>query len=255
MTGLSGTEKILNAKSDLDNALKNFVENFQNCNNDKQCISLLIGEISSKHTKVLNTVNKVLAELHEEYDFFENKNLQQNYVGTVENFIPTSLNLVTSINLIATKQALTQIPVSPKSYVTMQRFINTFSEKAVKERLKKKFEEKSISVSGFTLKFYKTMKAKFIRLQLWIGIPLLLICGAATIMGETLIGKDFKGIQLIFLKAFMALSISIVASSLIEGSATVKWTLQKGLAIRAVGWVAVFLLLYFLNPASPGDVH
>jgi len=137
----------------------------------------------------------------------------------------------------------------------MQRFINTFSDNSSKANLKKQFEEKQISISGFQLKFYKTMKAKFLRLQLWVGIPLLLICGATILMGEKLIGIDFKGIQLIFLKALMALSVSIVAASLIEGSATVKWTLQKGLAIRAAGWVAVFLLLYFLNPASPGDVH
>lgn len=255
MATLTGTDKIKNAKSELDNSLRNFVTNYTNCNGDKVCVSKLIGDITTNHTNVLNTVSQVLADLHEEQDFFENKNLQRDYVGTVENFIPTSLKLIEVINGIAKKDGVTQISVSPKAYVTIQRFVNTFSEKQIIDELKDKFTEKGLSVSGFNQKYERTMKSKFIKLQLWLGVPLLLICGAAILFGENLIGSKFNGIQLIFLKAFMALTVSIVASSLIEGNATVKWSLQKGLAIRAVGWVAVFLLLYFLNPASPGDVH
>ncbi|MCA0229178.1 MAG: hypothetical protein LCH91_01860 [Bacteroidetes bacterium] len=255
MDDLSGNEKILKAKAELDETLKTFIPNYKTCNWDKECLSQLIGQVSTNHTKVLNIVNQVLAELHEEYDFFENKNLQYDYVGTVENFIPTSLKIVDGINSIAKINGLSGIKVSPKSYVTIQRFVNTFSNKATIEQLKKTFEDKNISTSGFNQKFHKTMKAKFIKLQIWLGVPLLLLCGATILFGENVIGSNFNGIQLIFLKAFMALTISIVASSLIEGNATVKWTLQKGLAIRAVGWVAVFLLLYFLNPAPPSEVY
>ncbi|HEX2968171.1 MAG TPA: hypothetical protein VHO46_03630 [Bacteroidales bacterium] len=255
MTDLSGNEKILKAKAELDQTLAEFVTSYKNCNGKKICISQLIGQISSKHTNTLNTVNQVLAEIHEEYDFFENKNLQYDYVATVENFIPTSLKIVDGINVIAKKNGIKELSVSPKSYSTLQRFVNTFSDKKTIDDLKSKFLEKNISTSGFSQKFQKTMKIKFIKLQLWLGVPLLLLCGSTILFGEKIFGNSYNGIQLIFLKAFMALTVSIVASSLIEGNATVKWTLQKGLAIRAVGWVAVFLLLYFLNPASPGDVH
>lgn len=255
MTTFSGTDKIINAKSKLDEALKNFVVNYKNCNGDKMCVSQIIGEVVSCHTKVLNTVNQVLVDLHEEYNFFDDKNLQRDFAGTVENFIPISLRLIQVINDIAKKDGVTEVTVSPKAYVTIQSFGNTFFDKQTIVLLKSKFTDMGLSISGFNQKFRKPMKGKFLKQQLWLGVPLLLICGAAILFGEKLIGSSFNGIQLIFLKALMALTISIVASSLIEGNATVKWSLQKGLAIRAVGWVAVFLLLYFLNPASPGDVH
>ncbi|MCD6067896.1 MAG: hypothetical protein K0S33_2722 [Bacteroidetes bacterium] len=251
---ISGSDQILNAKEELNKALKSFISNFNNCNTE-ECVSQLVVEMSVKHSAILNTVNKVIAELHEEKDFFENKDLQQDYVATVENFIPTSLKLIDTINQIASSKGLTKIKVSPKSYTTVQRFINTFAEESSKKNLTKSFNDKGISISGFNQKFNKTMKTKFIKLQLYIGIPLLLLCGAIILFGELLIGKSFNGIQLIFLKGFFSLSISIVAASLIEGNVNVKWTLQTGLAIRAAGWIAVFLLLYFLNPASPGDVH
>jgi hypothetical protein len=255
MAQLTGNEKILKVKSELDETLKKFAQNYQECNGSKDCISILIGEVASKHTMVLNTVNQVLAELHDEQDFFENKNLQYDYVATIENFIPTSIKLIKSINNVANKNEISEVKISIKSYSTIQRFVNTFSDEMTKNQIKNEFSKGNICISGFNQKFEKTMKAKFIKLQLWLGVPLFLLCGITILFGENIIGKDFKGIQLIFLKAFMALSVSIVASSLIEGNATVKWTLQKGLAIRAFGWVAVFLLLYFLNPASPGNVH
>lgn len=255
MPELSGNDKILMTKRELDDSLKQFVVNYKNCNSEKAGIANLIGDISTKHTNLLNTVNRVLSEVHEEEDFFQNKNLKMDYRATVENFILTSLKIVEKINIIAVKNSIPKLTISPKSYDTLQRFINTFSDNETIEKYKSKFQEKNISISGFNQKFKPSMKAKFIKLQLWLGIPLFILCGATILLGEKIIEKDFNGIQLIFLKAFMALTVSIVASSLIEGNATVKWTLQRGLAIRAVGWVAVFLLLYFLNPASPGDVH
>lgn len=255
MNGESGTDRILKAKGELDSILKGFVLEYNNCNGEKICLTQLIGKVAERHTMLLNTVNQVLAEVHEENDFFKNKNLQKDYGGTVENLIPTSLNVVESINAIAAKHNINPIIVSPKSYIVVQKFVNTFSDKETRDLLIVKFQERNISTSGFKLKFYKTMKAKFLRLQLWIGIPLLLLCGAVIFTGESYLGKIFGGIQLIYLKGLFALSLSIVGSSLIEGSAHVKWSLQKGLTIRAIGWVAVFLLIYFLNPASPGDVH
>lgn len=137
----------------------------------------------------------------------------------------------------------------------MQRFLNSFAEQKIKDEIKQKFINQNVSVTGFNQKFTRTMKSKFIRVQLWIGIPLFIICGTAILFTELITGKPFNGIQLIFLKGFFALSISIVASSLIEGNARLKWSMQQGLVFRAAGWIAVFLLLYFLNPASPGDVH
>lgn len=251
----SGNEKILEFKGELDFELKSFSKKYSTCGNEKNCISLLVGEIATKHTTILNIVNQVLSETHAESDFFEDKNLQKDYIATIENFIPISLNINDCLKMICEKHQIPYVRISDKSYMTIQRFINTFSSPEKVKEFESKFQNKNISIDGFKFKFYKTMKAKFIKLQLWVGIPLLLLSGITVIFGERIIEKDFNGIQLIFIKALISLSISIVGSSLVEGNANIHWTLRKGLTIRAVSWVAIFLLIYFLNPASPGDVH
>jgi hypothetical protein len=252
---LSHTVEILNAKVELDKALLSFYEKHPNCKGEKTKVQFLILEISKSHTNAINIVNKALADTHEESDFFYNKNAQFDYCGTIENFIITSLKLSKALNSITKKENLSATQQSKNAYITMQRFLNTFADDKTIEEIKAKFITNNISTTGFNEKFKRTMKSKFIKLQLWVGIPLLLVCGATILFTESLLGKPFNGIQLIFLKGFFALTISIVASSLIEGSARVNWTMQQGLVIRAAGWVAVFLLLYFLNPASPGEVH
>ena len=60
--------------------------------------------------------------------------------------------------------------------------------------------------------------------------------------------------QLTLTKALLALSISIVGSSLIEGNIETNWSLGKGITIRAIGWAGIFLLIYLVNPSNPGEV-
>lgn len=252
---MSHSEKILNAKTELDNALTSFLKTYPNCKNQRNKVRHLILSISKKHTNTINIVNKALIDTHEESDFFDNKNAQLDYCGTLENFINTSLKLSEALKLITDKENIPDVLQSKNAYITMQRFLNSFAEQKIKDEIKQKFINQNVSVTGFNQKFTRTMKSKFIRVQLWIGIPLFIICGTAILFTELITGKPFNGIQLIFLKGFFALSISIVASSLIEGNARLKWSMQQGLVFRAAGWIAVFLLLYFLNPASPGDVH
>ncbi len=252
---MSHTTKILEAKTELDGALLSFYQEYPNCKGIKSKISEQVLKISKSHTNAINIVNKALADTHQESDFFDNKNAQLDYCGTIENFINTSLKLSQTLYSIAKKESVSYVQQSKNAYITMQRFLNTFADEKIKNDIKQKFSNQNISTIGFNQKFTRTMKSKFIKLQLWIGIPLLLLCGVAILFTESIIGKPFNGIQLIFLKGFFSLTISIVASSLIEGSARVNWTMQQGLVIRAAGWVAVFLLLYFLNPASPGEVH
>jgi hypothetical protein len=252
-TATTGNDKILEAKSKLTGSLQNFVLSYGQCNNTINCISDLIGKIVSEHSNILNTVNRVLAELHYMPDFFRDKNMQQDYVATVHNFIVTSLKVLDMLSQVTSKHKLPKVELSSSSYVTVQRFVNTYFDNESKSAIKKQFEQKNISVNGFSQKF--VMKKKYIKLQLVVGIPLLIICGVIVFAGEAILHRDFNGIQLIFLKAVLSLSISAVGSSILEGNAQYQWTLKKGLTIRAFGWVGIFLLLYFLNPSSPGDVH
>lgn len=248
------TDKVIKAKNDLDETLKSFGNSYQNCNKDKKCIEKLTTDLISQHTKMVNVVNNVLGTIHRKHDFFVDKNLQQDYAGTLENFIPVSLKLVDTIKLAIEKNELNKFKINENTYITIQRFVNTFSKQDTKNKLKIEFQNRGISTIGFSQKFTQ-MKERHLKMQLWIGIPMLAVTAGIVYAGEYFLGQPFTGLQLILGKALISLSVSIVGSTLIEGNAETKWTLQKGLSIRAIGWVAVFLLLFYVNPASPGDVH
>lgn len=249
----SQSQRIIDAKNQLNDSLKKFWIDYPSCQN-KTDVTGLIGELTNQHSSILTAINQVLSDVHQERDFFSETNLRQEYLGTVENFIAVSLKLNEVIRLAAQKNQISGRIVSDKSYNTVQSFINTFASADVIKKFKEGFQKNNISLEGFNQKFKKTMKKKYLYIQLWVGIPLLLICGFIIFFGEHYLHQRFNGIQLIFLKALLSLSTSAVGSSVIEGTANINWKMQTALTVRAAGWVAIFLLLYFLNPASPSQV-
>lgn len=248
------SEKILQAKNNLDLQLADFISNYSNTKNDKISVQALVSNLITEHSNVLSTINIAIGKTHQEHDFFLSKDLQSDYLVTIENFLPVSFQVIDIVGQIIKKHQLNKYSINDRSYETIQRLVNTFASSDTKKSIKEDFKKRNISTKGFHKKF-KHMKSKYLRTQLFVGIPLLLLCVILIFTGEFWLGKAFNGIQLIVLKALISLSVSIVGSSLIEGNVQTKWTLQKGLTIRAVGWVAVFLMIYFLNPANPGDVY
>lgn len=85
-----------------------------------------------------------------------------------------------------------------------------------------------------------------VKIQLLIGVPLLLISGILTFWFPNL-----TGFQYIFLRVVLSLGIAIIGEATLEGSVKVNWTLSKKLGIVATGWIAIFLLLYYNNPPLP----
>lgn len=248
------TQNILDKKNELDNFLGEFTTKYLSVKDDNQELQVLLNDLIGVHSDMLNTVSISIGQSHQQKDFFYNKDLQKDYVITTRNFISTSFKVIDLINTLIKKHSLAPYSIGESAYYTLQKLINTFSDCNTKNTLKSEFVKRNISIDGFRDKF-KKMKHKYLRLQLYVGIPFLLLTLLIMFLGEHFLGKDFNGIQLIGIKAILALSISIVGSSLIEGNVETDWTLMKGLSIRAVGWAAVFLLLYFLNPANPGDVY
>lgn len=248
------SKEILIKKNDFDRLLDSLSVDYKKASNDKKKIQQLVNKLITSHVDLLNLISNSIGQSHQEKDFFYNADLRKDYLGTTESFLDSSFKAIDAINLIISKHKLSKYELENKSYFTLQKMINSFSSKQDKSKLKKEFETRGISTIGFNHKF-KKMKQKYLNLQLWIGIPFIIAFFILAFLGESLLGHPFNGIQLIGLKALLALSFSIVGSSLIEGSVETDWTLTKGLTIRAVGWVAVFLLLYFINPANPGDVY
>jgi hypothetical protein len=245
---------VILSRDNLSDCLKNILIDYNTIKNQPEQIQIRVNSLLECHTQTINCINNAVSKTHQLKDFHYNEDLKQEYLETIENFLPVSLKVQDVLKMIVSKHNLANIPISPHTYTLCQRLVNTFSKTEKIKSLTVEFKNRNIPITGFNQKF-KRMKDKELRLQLTIGIPLLLILLVIVFSGEYFLGKPFNGIQLISLKALLALSVSVVGSSLIEGTVKTKWTLEKGLTIRAVGWVAVFLLLYFLNPANPGDVH
>lgn len=253
-TSFSWSREILEGKDDFDAALNSFLNKYPGIKHDNHETQQELLLLIKSHVKLLNTISTAIGKAHQEHDFFYNPDVCLDCLTSVENYLPKSLQTVDLIKNIATKHGLPSYSTNENSFFTLQKLINTFATSQSKAHLLNEFKQRSIPVEGFTKKF-KKMKGNYLRLQLYVGIPLLALTCIIIFYGEIFLNAPFSGIQLIFTKAMIALSISIVGSSLIEGNVTTKWTLAKGLTIRAMGWVAVFLLLYFMNPANPGEVY
>lgn len=247
------SKEILTKKAEFNLFLTSFYTDYQKID-DRNEIQKLLNKLICKHIDLLNFISNSIGHAHQENDFFYNPDLRKDFLSTSENYIKTSFIALDLIQSIINKHNLYPYQLDSKSYFTIQKMINTFSDVDDCTSFINEFQKRQIPTSGFKHKF-KKMKHKYLRLQLLIGIPFMIAFFILAFMGESFTGQPFNGIQLIGLKALLALSVSIVGSSLIEGQVESKWSLSKGLTIRAFGWVAVFLFLYFLNPANPGDVY
>lgn len=243
---------ILEEKNALNELLKDFISSYQSSltkvEHQENVNNLII-----QYSSLLSKTNKCISDCHQKNDFFYSKDLKNDFIATIENYLNSLFNLIDAINLMIEKEKLTKWEIESSSFYVLQKFVNTFFDKVEKQKVLSEFEKRNIKTNGFKLKFEK-LKTKYLRTQLWIGIPILIITTLIILFAETLIGSSFNGMQLTLAKALLALSISIVGSSLIEGNIETNWSLGKGITIRAIGWAGIFLLIYLVNPSNPGEV-
>lgn len=243
---------ILEEKNALNELLKDFISSYQSSltkvEHQENVNNLII-----QYSSLLSKTNKCISDCHQKNDFFYSKDLKNDFIATIENYLNSLFNLIDAINLLIEKEKLTKWEIESSSFYVLQKFVNTFFDKVERQKVLSEFEKRNIKTNGFKLKFEK-LKTKYLRTQLWIGIPILIITTVIILFAETLIGSKFNGMQLTLTKALLALSISIVGSSLIEGNIETNWSLGKGITIRAIGWAGIFLLIYLVNPSNPGEV-
>lgn len=243
---------ILNEKINLNNLLSDFLNQYNEELEDNK-IQKIINEIISQYSTLLTKLNKCISDCHQKNDFFYSSDLRNDFKATINDYLKISFKFLDIIESLIKKHNLVQYVFPNQAFYVIQKFMNTFCSKLDKQDLEKEFSKRNIDTNGFNLKF-KKVKNKLLKIQLWIGIPLLLLTTILIFGGESFLGTKFNGIQLTLLKAFISLSISIVGSSLIEGKVETKWTISQGISVRAIGWIAIFLLLYYFNPSNPGEV-
>lgn len=145
------------------------------------------------------------------------------------------------------KYKLEKIEPSITAYATIQRVLKHFYPDKISE-IKTRFLELNLPITGLVTKgaHMGWNKAKTIKTQLVLGIPLLCL----TLIMSFLF-NELSGFQYFILRLLLALGITLIGSSLIEGKVKFNTTTKVGFSIKATGWVAVFLIIYLINPPAP----
>jgi hypothetical protein len=127
---------------------------------------------------------------------------------------------------------------------TSQVILKTYrKDKAIK--IKEDFISNNIPIKGFESKDkYKLKSLKIDWVSLLIGIILLLISGILVFNVDI-----STGMQYYFSRILISLSIALIFTSIAKNKIQAKISLP-GIAITAVGTIAVFLILYLVNPAE-----
>lgn len=82
-------------------------------------------------------------------------------------------------------------------------------------------------------------------IQSILGIPILTISGALTYC----IGFNNS----LILRAFISLSITLVGMAMLSKSMSLKLSLTDYIKFTIIGWIAVFFMLFYVNP--PGTIE
>jgi hypothetical protein len=155
----------------------------------------------------------------------------------------------TLIRRIEQAHGLDCLAPSARAYSAIQRSVNRGASKKIRDEFIKQFDQLNIPTmplkKGERSTGFVNPNQQFTKVQLMIGVPLLLITAVTPFVFQ-----DLTGTQYLVVRALLALSISTVGASLIQDNLQVKWTMAKSLTIRAAGWIGVFMLLYYKNPPS-----
>ena len=123
MTREEARQEVENKKDAYTDSLKSFAKACQ----EKTDNAVLFGAVVEAHTRLLNTISNTITELHNEYNFFEDKNLCQEIEATVKNFLESSFNYCDLMDTVANKYKQQPVLPSEFAYNTIQTFLNTFS--------------------------------------------------------------------------------------------------------------------------------
>lgn len=169
-------------------------------------------------------------------------------IEDAEAIIDLILNHWETLRSISVKYSLITPVPSVNAYSSIQRFLKCFQPKKVEE-LKDKFMAANLPTNGFENKTqfsgWQIGSRNLTITQIIIGLLFILAAGLIIFNKE-----DLTGMQYFFSRAVLSLGLTIIGSALLEGTVKLDWTIQKSITIKAVGWVALFIMLYYINPPS-----
>lgn len=158
------------------------------------------------------------------------------------------VNHWTTLRQLSEKFSVSSPTPSTNAYSSIQRLINYF-EKEKSYELKNKFMAAKLPTNGFDHKTkfsgWQIGSRNLTITQIVVGLVFIVITGLIIFNKDVL-----NGMQYFFSRAVLSLGLTLIGSALLEGTVKLDWTIQKSITIKAVGWVALFIMLYYFNPPT-----
>lgn len=204
-------------------------------------------ELHNKGVAFFNLFERSIDEYGLQY-FELNKDTKNRKIEDAISIIDVILNHWITLNKIS-KIYSVSIPIPSKTaYSSIQRFIKHFHKNKVVE-LKNKFMKNNLPTNGFddnaTFSGWEIGSKNLTIAQIIFGVLFISLSGIIIFNKETL-----NGMQYFFSRAILSLGLTLIGSALLEGTVKLNWTINKSLTIKAVGWVSLFIMLYYFNPPS-----
>lgn len=207
-------------------------------------------QITLLHSKGVNLFNLFERSI-DEYGlpYFElNIDTKNRKIEDAENIIDVIINHWKTLEMISEKYSVTSPVPSNKAYSSIQRLLKHFLPKKSDE-LKNKFMTAKLPTNGFDEKTkfsgWQIGSRNLTISQIVVGLVFI------SITGLIIFNKDvLNGMQYFFSRAVLSLGLTLIGSALLEGTVKLDWTIQKSITIKAVGWVSLFIMLYYFNPPS-----
>lgn len=157
------------------------------------------------------------------------------------------INHWSTVRAVCAKYGIAPPVPSETAYASIQRVIKRFEPDDKVESMKERFREAGLPVSGFESKTKHSgwNKKNYLAVQMIVGVPMLIAAGWLIFNYQNL-----TGMQYLFTRILTTTAITLIGASTIEGTVNVNWSMKQSLVIRATGWIAIFILLYFVNPPA-----
>lgn len=217
-------------------------------------LSAFLSEVPNITTEALNSLHiqgthffskfeSFVSSVSSEYETLSKVQIQD-VITSIENVLAFSVEYWETI--IAMSESILDTPYSPdRNFMkTSQSILRTYSKEKSLE-YEKIFKSKNIPTTGFESKKkhqLKTIKIDWVSLV--IGIMLLIVSGVIVFQVDT-----YTGMQYFFTRILNSLSIALIFTGVAKNKIQAKINVP-GLAITAAGTIAIFLTLYFSNPAE-----
>lgn len=206
-----------------------------------------ITELHSKGVTFFNLFERSIDEYGLSY-FKLNIDTKNRKIEDTKGIVDVIINHWNTLQSLSENFSITCPTPSTDAYSSIQRLLKYF-EKEKSNKFKDKFMVANLPTNGFDNKTkfsgWQIGSRNLTITQIAVGLVFILITGLIIFNKDTL-----NGMQYFFNRAILSLGLTLIGSALLEGTVKLDWTIQKSITIKAVGWVALFIMLYYFNPPS-----